>query len=90
MQQEVDKNYEAFSKLLPDVLQTHRGKFALLRKEKLIHIFDSAGDAKIFAEAQFPDGLFSIQQITNRVVELGYFSHAMHLGSLPSEHRPVN
>jgi hypothetical protein len=81
IQAEVDKNYKAFQKMLPELTQTDPGKFALLRHKKLVQVFDTAGDAAKFAMAQFDDGLYSIQQISGHVVDLGYFSHAM-----PVEH----
>ena len=82
MEQELINNYKAFQKLLPELEPTDAGKYALMRKGKLSQIFDSPGDAMKFAEEKYTDGLYSIQQITDRVVELGYFSHAVHLGSV--------
>lgn len=90
LQQEVDKNYAAFAHMLRDLMADRAGKYALLRQEKLVDVFDTAGDAKKFAAAQYPDGLFSIQQITDRVVDLGYFSHAMHLSGVSTECRAAN
>lgn len=79
MEQELINNYKAFQKLLPELEPTDAGKFALMRKEKLIQIFDSPGDAMKFADEKYTDELYSIQQITSRAVELGYFSHAVRL-----------
>ena len=81
IQAEVDQNFEAFKAKLPELAATHGGKFALLRHREVIQIFDTAGDAAKFAEAQFDDDLYSIQQITGHVMDLGYFSHAV-----PIEH----
>ncbi len=66
IQAEVDRNFEAFRGMLPDLLKDHAGKYALLRDTKLIEKFDTAGDALIYAQAQFPDGLYSIQEVTGR------------------------
>ena len=79
LQQVVDDNFEAFQKLLPDLIGRVRGKYALMRDEEVIEFFDSARDAVIYGQKQFPDGLISVQHVTNRVVDLGYFSHALHL-----------
>ena len=79
-EQELTNNYNVFRELLPDLSRTHAGKFALMRQGELVQIFDSPADALKFAEAQYSDDLFSIQQITDRVVELGYFSHAVSFG----------
>ena len=77
-QAEVDKNYKAFQRLLPTILQMHQGKYALMRQKKPVEYFDSARDAMIYGQKQFSDGLFSIQHVTAHVVDLGFFSHAVH------------
>jgi hypothetical protein len=86
-QEQVDKNFEAFKKLLPELLKTHRGKYALLRNGALIQVFDSPRDARLYAEAQFKDGLWSLQEVTDRVVDLGYFSHAMPVSTISASNR---
>ena len=75
-QQEIDANYERFKAMLPDIIQLHRGKYAVMRHAKIVEYFDSARDALVFASHQYPDGLFSIQEVTDKVVDLGWFSYA--------------
>ena len=72
---EVNKNFIAFQKLLPSIDPRHSGKFAVLRKEEIIDYFDSMRDAAKYAEALYEDGLYSIQEVNARVVDLGFFSH---------------
>lgn len=81
-QDAVDRNFSAFEKMLPELATNHLGKFALLRDEKVVEIFDSARDALVYARAQYSDGLYSVQEINRRVVDLGYFSHAVPVGSV--------
>ena len=76
-QMEVDANYEAFVKMLPKLLDLHRGKYALLRSGSLIEMFDTTGDALIYAQKRYADGRYSIQQIVDTIADLGFFSHAM-------------
>jgi hypothetical protein len=76
-EQEVSKNFEAFQKQLPQLLQTHAGKFALMRNEDVVEFFDSIGDAVKYARDNFPDDLYSVQQVTQQIEDLGYFSHAV-------------
>ena len=90
IQKEVDENFEAFKKLLPSLLGVRKGKFVLMRHKKMVEVFDSAGDAKLYAQAQFSDGLWSIQQVTDQVADLGYFSHAVHNIELCSDDRSNN
>ncbi len=72
---EIDKNFQAFKKLLPTIKSSHSGEYALLRDRKIIKYFASASDAFTHAEKNYPDGVFSIQKVTDTVVDLGYFSH---------------
>ena len=73
---EIERNYSAFSKKLPKLLETHAGKFALLRHEEVVEFFDSARDAYVYGQKEFEDGLFSVQEVSDTVVDLGWFSHA--------------
>ena len=77
IQTEVDRNYEAFQKLLPELIAEHNGRFALMRGEKVEQIFDSVHDAVVFAKDKYDDDLFSVQEITERIVDMGFFSHAI-------------
>ena len=79
---ELEQNFEAFQKLLPELIGPHAGKFVLMRNREQVQVFDSAADALKYAKAQFEDGMYSVQQVTDHVVDLGYFSHAVHLGSV--------
>jgi hypothetical protein len=74
---EIQKNYKAFEPILPTIIQENDGKFALMREGKLVKIFDSPRDAVIFAESQFQDDLWSVQEISSRIADLGWFSHAV-------------
>ncbi len=87
IQAEVDRNFEAFRAMLPDLLKDHAGKYVLLRDTKLVQKFDTAGDALIYAQAQFPDGLYSIQEVTGHTIDLGFFSHAMPFRDIQPDDR---
>jgi len=74
----IRKNYEAFAKLLPELMNTHAGKFALMRDGKVVDFFDTARDAMVHGTRTFTDGLFSVQEVSQTAVDLGWFSHAPH------------
>ena len=79
IEHEIDQNYQAFKALADDLLgQDRAGQFALLRHQKIIGFFDSAGEAFRHGKSQFQDRLFSVQEVTNRSLDLGYFSHVGH------------
>jgi len=79
---ELENNYKEFEKLQPVFPPQDNGKFVLMRHGGKINVFDSAKDAVIFAEAQFKDGMYSVQQVNAKPVDLGYFSHAVPSSSV--------
>ncbi len=79
-QEEVDRNYEAFQAMLPELIKTDANRTALMRGRKVIACFDTSQDAIRAGRAMFEDGVFSIQEVTKRSINLGYFSHAGLVG----------
>lgn len=72
---EVDRNYDAFVRLLSKILPEHRDQVALMRDGKIVGYFDKPGDAYRAGLGQFPDGIFSIQEVTDEPIDLGFWSH---------------
>lgn len=79
MTEQIDTNYAAFVKLLPELIAANNnGRHALMRDGKVVAIFDTGRDAVVAGQLLFPtDRLFSVQAITNAPANLGYFSYAM-------------
>lgn len=77
---EIDRNMFAFQSQLAGLLDKHRGHFALLRDQQIVEIFESLRKAIDVAHQKFSDGKFSIQEVTDRPIDLGFFSHAENLG----------
>ena len=77
-QTEVDKNFAAFQKLLPDLLRTHPGKYAVMHDGKVIEFCDTFSDAVRLGHAKFSDYKFSVQEITSENVSLGFHSYALY------------
>jgi hypothetical protein len=74
---EVETNFAVFQKMLPTLLPARAGKFALMHDGQIVNFFDTMADAARFGVAQFGD-MYSVQEVTNRNVSLGYYSYAMH------------
>ena len=70
---QVDENYIAFKALLGELMRTDPGRTALMQDGKVVACFDTDGDA--VTAGRLLGGPFSIQEITNEPVDLGYFSH---------------
>lgn len=77
LREQINKNYEAFVARLPELVATHRGKFALMRDGEIVSFFDTAADAHTAGGALYADGLFSVQEVVDTPADLGFFSHAV-------------
>lgn len=75
---EVDRNFDAFLEKLEPLLQSNGGQYALMRKGEIEGFFSSDIEALSAGRSRFSDCLFSIQEITDRPVDLGFFSHAIN------------
>ena len=75
---EVDQNYDAFQRMLGTLLPTHRNRYALMRDREVVDIFDSSAAADSAGMAAYSDAVFSIQEITDEPIDLGFFSHVAH------------
>ncbi|HEY4114700.1 MAG TPA: hypothetical protein VGM17_11640 [Rhizomicrobium sp.] len=80
LQKEIDGNLEAFQGHLGNLLDMHRGKYALLRHREVVGLYDTASDAQTAGRQLYGDELFSIQKVSDEPLKLGIFSHAVHLG----------
>lgn len=77
IQDEVDRNFEEFEKLLPSIIGVHREKYALMKDGKILGYYSSAEDARVTATTFIKDGIYSIQQVTDNSINLGFFNHAV-------------
>ena len=76
----IDKNLQVFQQKMPGLLKDHLGRYVLLHNEEISGIYDTVRDAQVAGNKLYPDGKFSIQKIATKPVDLGYFSHAVHMG----------
>ena len=74
---EINRNLDAFLKVLPDILGNHRGEYALLRHMAIVGYFPAAIDAQIAGNQRYHDRMFSIQSVDDTPAELGYWSYAL-------------
>ena len=77
--QEVDRNYDAFMRMLASLLPDHRDEYALMRDGEIVDFFAKPGDANRAGVERFSDRIFSIQEVTDEPIDLGFWSHvALH------------
>jgi len=75
---EVDRNYEEFRRILPELLHKHPGKYVVMHNGAVAEAFDTFGDAVRFGNGKFGTNNFSVQEVTAQGVSLGYHSHALY------------
>ncbi len=73
---EIDSNYDAFQRVLVKHLKSHESEFALLRKGEIIAFFPTVSEAASEAAIRFQDQVYSIQQVVQDPIDLGFFTHA--------------
>lgn len=72
---EVDKNYEAFQALLPEIIAQHAGQFALLHRGRVVAYFESSLSATLSGLQKFGEGKYSVQEVTAEPEHLGFYSY---------------
>ena len=70
-EREVEANYEAFRGQFNELLRAHPGKYALMRGGECVEFFSKMEDALKAGKLCYKDGLFSVQKVHNRPVDLG-------------------
>ena len=77
-QAEVDKNFSIFQEKIKEGSIEHSlfGKFALMKGGEIIDCFNTWEDANKAGLIAYPDKLFSIQEVSDKIVNLGYYSYA--------------
>ena len=72
---EVERNYDAFTRMLGSILQDHRDQLALMRDGQVVGYFHTPREALRAATDLFEDGIYSIQEVTDEPIDLGFWSH---------------
>jgi ABC-type uncharacterized transport system permease subunit len=58
MRQAINMNMEAFKTLLPGLLETDKGRFALIRNGALVRTFETMAEGAQYANKTYADGLY--------------------------------
>lgn len=75
---EVDRNYDVFVRMLSSIIADHRDELALMRDGKIVGFYATPRQALEEAAERFPDRIFSIQEVTDEPIDLGFWSHVGH------------
>ena len=78
LQREIDANFEVFQKMLPELQRREADRWALMRHGECVDFYDTLRDAQTAGHALYEDGIFSVQQVSTDIVDLGRFSRAAY------------
>jgi hypothetical protein len=74
-QREIENNFSYFQSIVGSLVSDHAGEFALIRSREIIDFFPSAIDAMSEGHHRFSDGIYSIQRVIDRPLDLGFLSY---------------
>ena len=72
---EIDRNYDALMRVLSTLLPRHRDEIALMRDGEIVGLYKSVRAANREGMARFPDQIFSLQEVTDEPLDLGYWGY---------------
>lgn len=72
---DIRQNFLYFQGVVPSLMASHAGQYALLRARSVVAIFARPMEALEAGYAQFEDGRFSVQRVTDRALDLGFLSY---------------
>lgn len=76
LDREIDANFDFFRRVVSSHMPVHAGEYALIRHQHIVSFHSEVADADRAARSAFADGLYSIQEVRERPIDLGFFSHA--------------
>jgi hypothetical protein len=77
---EVDQNFTVFQKLLPSLIESRHGQHVLLHRGKIVDYYSTSVEAYINGCNKFGSGNFSVQEVTDQIENLGFYSYAGSAG----------
>ena len=72
---EVDTNYDFFVEYLKshkEIQKKHKGEYALIRHQEIVRFFKDRNQAIQWGREQYPNRMFSVQDVDNKSDVVGY------------------
>lgn len=71
----IRQNFHYFQGVVSDLMERHAGQYALLHARAVIDIYSRPIEALEAGCEKFADGLFSVQKVIDRPLDLGFISY---------------
>ena len=55
-------------------MHSHPGEYVLLKNQQPVGFFPNVSDADNAGRARYPDGVYSVQEVDDQPIDLGWFS----------------
>lgn len=73
---ELRHNFEIFKRSVADLIREHENEYALMRHGEIVAFHDTASEALRAGRDDFADDMFSVQKVSTRAADFGWFSRA--------------
>ena len=70
LNREMDTNYDYFLERRNELIKKHKGEFVLIRQQQFVDFFDTYEQAIMYGEKTYKDGMFSVQEVTDKVITI--------------------
>ena len=74
IEKEVGENYTYFKDNFPELIEKYKDRFLVIRSREVQKDFETDKEAILWAMKEYSDGMFSIQKVSNKEVNLGSIS----------------
>ena len=68
----LDREFQTFQEYKPNLVKNHKGKFVLIKDDKIIGIFENELDAVKKGNEQFKDSHFLVNEITDEKFKIRF------------------
>lgn len=72
---EADRNYDAFLAVLPEIISSHAGQYALLHDGEIVAYHPTSLAATLVGLREFGGGRYSVQEVSAEPEHLGFYSY---------------
>jgi hypothetical protein len=77
---EVSNNFKYFQGVVASLIAQHAGQFALIKNCQIRSYHPTSAQALVAGYQGFPDGIFSVQEVITKPLDLGFYSHVADHG----------
>ena len=74
VEKEVGENYTYFKDNFSELVEKYKDRFLVIRSREVQKDFETDKEAILWAMKEYPDGMFSVQEVSSKEINLGSIS----------------